>query len=122
MYAKNEIYIYSGLRVVFVILITSIIWFRTQGPTPPAVIVPHFVPPTQSALFPSPTDGFGLYEDGSPSKGEVCAQLAQMARSGFKLVMNYSQLSGTIDEQLRYAYQAKLLGMKLSGTSRIHDL
>lgn len=99
---------------LFIILITGIIWFRTQGPTPPAVIVPHFATPTPSALFPSPTDGFGLYEDCSPSKGEVCfEQLAQMARSGFKLVMNYSQLSGTIDEQLRYAYQAKQLGMKI---------
>lgn len=56
----------------------------------------------------------GLYESCSPDKGSVClTRLQQMADAGFKLVINYDQFYGTADQQLVYAKQAHMLGMKI---------
>ena len=103
----------SACCLALVVLTIAIVWYRQQDGRPPQkIIVQDF--PTRTTSAPYPTDGYGLYESCPPSEGERCfARLAQMARGGFKLVMNYSQLSGTIDQELRYAYQAKVLGVKI---------
>ena len=56
----------------------------------------------------------GLYESCSPSRGDLCLdRLKQMAATGFKLVINYDQFSGTVQQEIAYAKQAQALGMKV---------
>lgn len=62
----------------------------------------------------APLDGYGLYESCTPERGSFCLdRLKQMATGGFKLVLNYDQLAGDAEEQLAYAQQANVLGMKI---------
>ena len=106
-------YIFLVCLVVLIAVAATITWQHSQG-SPPKLIIPRNPTPTSPAATHPPTDGYGLYESCPPSVGETCfKQLAQIARGGFKLVINYRQLSGTLDEELRYAYQAKLLGLKI---------
>lgn len=75
---------------------------RTVTPTP-TIQAPTLRPALQ-----------GLYEACSPNKGGICLErLDQMANAGFKLVINYDQFNGTDYQQLAYAHQAQMLGMKI---------
>lgn len=101
---------------------TVLVWYRSQSsplllqvvtPSPTARIVP-----TEAIARPVrhvyPTDGYGLYTSCPPSDNERCfEQLQQIAQAGFKLVVNYSQLSGTINQLLTYAQEAQALGLKI---------
>src|SRR5215469_550451 len=61
-----------------------------------------------------PPDGQGLYESCAPIHGQECLdRLKQMAAGGFQLVINYDQLSGSAAQELAYAHQAQVLGMKI---------
>jgi hypothetical protein len=56
----------------------------------------------------------GLYEACQLVKGSLCLdRLKQMAAAGFTLVLNYSQLAGTVEQEIAYAKQAHSLGMKI---------
>jgi hypothetical protein len=62
----------------------------------------------------APSDGYGLYESCPLRRGLFCLdRLKQMAKGGFKLVLNYDQLAGDAEQQLAYAAQANVLGMKI---------
>ena len=68
-------------------------------------------PPRSTPIYPRIQ---GLYESCSPSQGPLCLdRLAQMARAGFTLVINYDQLYGNADQQLAYANRAHALGMQV---------
>lgn len=61
-----------------------------------------------------PPDGQGLYEGCPPSRGQMCLdRLKQMASGGFTLVVNYDQMSANASQEIAYADQANVLGMKV---------
>lgn len=61
-----------------------------------------------------PTDGFGIYESCALHLGRKCLdRLKAMAAGGFKLVINYSQFAGSMEEQLAYAHQAQQVGIRI---------
>jgi hypothetical protein len=56
----------------------------------------------------------GLYESCPPVIGQPCLDnLTVIAAGGFKLVVNYAQLDGTIADELAYAAQAQSLGIQV---------
>ncbi|HTK10444.1 MAG TPA: hypothetical protein VL485_24950 [Ktedonobacteraceae bacterium] len=68
--------------------------------------------PVQPATGPS--DGYGLYESCSPNEPSVClSHLNTMAAAGFKLVIDYDQLSGDAAFQKTYLDHAQSVGMKV---------
>lgn len=60
-----------------------------------------------------PPDGQGLYDACLPSDATCLSHLDQMASAGFKLVVNYSQLYASDNDQIAYANHAASLGMKV---------
>jgi hypothetical protein len=73
------------------------------SPKPHSSSAPHsFLPPQ------------GVYESCAPSDGAVCLEhLQQIAKGGFRLVINYNQLYGSADQQRAYAVEAYALGIKI---------
>jgi hypothetical protein len=55
----------------------------------------------------------GVYEECPPSHEGCLGRLDQIARGGFKLVLNYTQWEGDARAQLRYARRAHRLGLQL---------
>jgi hypothetical protein len=61
-----------------------------------------------------PSDGYGIYESCSPKNESTClSHLDDMAAAGFKLVINYDQLSGDAAFQKAYLDHAQAVGMKV---------
>src|SRR2546428_1202991 len=61
-----------------------------------------------------PPDGQGLYESCPPSRGQTCLdRLKQMASGGFTLVVNYDQMHANASQEIAYADQANVFGMKV---------
>lgn len=74
--------------------------------------------PPRATITPAATNGAlrnqGVYESCAPSSGQMCLdRLQQIARGGFRLVINYSQMGGSASQELAYARQANNLGMKV---------
>lgn len=60
-----------------------------------------------------PTDGFGVYEGFAPQTAGATARLDQIAAGGFKLVLNYSLLFGSISDITTYINYAASVGLKV---------
>jgi hypothetical protein len=69
---------------------------------------------TPTINMPTLPEGQGLFESCNLLVDTQCIdRLKQMAAAGFKLVLNYDQLEATSGQEIEYAEQAHLLGMKV---------
>jgi hypothetical protein len=70
-------------------------------------------PASARAEPPSPGAQHGVYEECAPSHRGCLARLDQIARGGFKVVLNYTQWSGSTRQIRRYARRAAADGLEL---------
>lgn len=96
--------------LLMVVLLSACSSVAKKAEAPPKTASPHI--DVARSYFPFKNQG--VYEGCPLTQGVACLdRLQQIAHAGFTLVMNYSQLYGSAQEELAYAQKAAVLGIKV---------